>query len=283
MKKLSWCFLFILSANANAENYLSASFATDINSKINGNIASIDSGDDNSSNYKNSQKIKNNFGISAAIGHKYNDKFSLELAFSHSGNKKLTGGEDYNVSIGNIEDLIAVNKNFQSKVKSNQFFINAYYNLPELSKLTPFITLGIGVSSNKLFDAHQTQARSITSTALNTYRNATPIVILPSFTDEERAIAEEYNNIIQALASGDVVADNPYPIISYKNSTQNNFAYQIGFGVSFDISKQTKFEISLIHKNLGGFKATRDNNGNISRRFKKYHINQINMGIKFFL
>ena len=86
------------------------------------------------------------YGIEA--GYRFNEHFRSSLSLSYIQDFKN------NYSVNSIKTAKNGNKanittNYNTKVKSLVSMLNVYYDIMEINKFTPYITLGAGMSSNK--------------------------------------------------------------------------------------------------------------------------------------
>lgn len=108
------------------------------------------------------------YGIEA--GYRFNQNFraSLSLSYIPDFKNNYSINQTYNTGIADYTKTT----NYNTKVKSLVSMLNVYYDIVEINKFTPYITLGAGMSSNKT-NSTTSISNGLGKTITGTYSTAT--------------------------------------------------------------------------------------------------------------
>ncbi len=106
----------------------------------------------------------------AEVGYRFNENFrtSLSLSYIPDFKNNYSVNQTYNTGIADYTQTT----NYNTKVKSLVSMFNVYYDIIEINKFTPYITLGAGMSSNKT-NSTTTITNGLGKTVTGTYATAT--------------------------------------------------------------------------------------------------------------
>ena len=119
-----------------------------------------------------SQGSMGNTGLyGAEVGYRFNENFRTSLSLSYIPDFK----NNYSTSMPETDNKgrnYTETTNYNTKVKSLVSMFNVYYDIVEINKFTPYITLGAGMSSNKT-SSTDTITNGLGGSASLTYSTAT--------------------------------------------------------------------------------------------------------------